>query len=85
MKLYIPENTKKAKVEISFGENITKSCISIDGKTLPYKKLLIYQSIDKTYVFLERNCDSHGNCTEELYANSIEEYIEASPLIVNPR
>lgn len=82
MKIEIPENVRKARVKICLREKLIKSCVYIDGKTLPYKSIMIYQTLDKTYLFLERCFDDSGNVTEELCNHPIQEVIEADPFIV---
>jgi hypothetical protein len=82
MKIPIPGNIRKAKVEIFLGKRLADTYIAIDDKPLPYRSIIIYQLVDKTYVFLERVCDYSGNCTEKLLLNPIEENIAAFPLIV---
>lgn len=82
MRIEIPNNLRKARAEIYLGESLIKSYVSIDRKPLPYKSIIIYQLIDKTYLFLERCCNSSGDVTEDLCRHPIQEAIEASPFVV---
>lgn len=83
MNISIPVETRKARVDLLLGSDLTKTYIAVNGKALPYRSLLIYQEYGRTVLCLERIIDDSGNVTEELCNHPIQETIEASPLVIH--